>query len=748
MRDIRHQYPDKLAKPQSDRYSARFIPIVQTALMRTLRLTHTALNESGLKTSIPNALKSVTFLLATNQPLPARFSLRTLPHAAGTPSLPCNVPVSNYSSPSPPQQIMRLSALLATFTLFASSTALANCPGSIAFGAAASRGPQVADRLLDGRCLSAHLADAVGRDPTPDERFIAVASLASRWAEDGVLSRKEAAALMSAARDVTVANTVKLRVLAFNDFHGHLDGSRLMVNSPIDGIHTAPAGGIAHLAGLVRELRTGMPDTVVVSAGDLIGASPMESAFFHDEPTIEAMNLLGLDFSSVGNHEFDDGLLELLRMQRGGCHPGGQHTCQGASVGSPVPFSGALFDFLAANVRDEHGNTLFPSYGIRTVGDIRVAFVGVALSSTPRVVNPAGVAGLRFEDEADTINSVAADLRRRGIQAIVVLLHEGGRTEGSINDCTGMQGPVVDIVSRLDDAVDLVVSGHTHHAYVCRLPKRSGQPVTVTSAGSAGRLLTRIDLTLDRQSRDVVAADARNLVVERDPSRTPILPDASTATLLAAYTALAEPIARRPVAQLGAALTRSPNAAGESLLGNVIADAHWETTLLPQAGASVAAFTNPGGMRGDLLPAADGSVTYADLFRIQPFGNTLIITTLSGRQLYEVLAQQWTSGRVLQVSSSVSYRYRELPGQPGPASREVCPGSLKIGGRPVVADADYRIAVNSYLAAGGDGFSTFSQGRDSQGGPLDVDALAAYLAHLGTVKPPALKRIQKVERCD
>ncbi|MDO9600241.1 MAG: bifunctional metallophosphatase/5'-nucleotidase [Azoarcus sp.] len=644
---------------------------------------------------------------------------------------------------------MRLSALLAALSLLASTAAFADCPGTLTFGSASSsRSAQVADQLLDGLCLSARLAEATGPEPTPEERFIAVASLASRWADEGVLTRKEAAALLSAVRDATIANTVKMRILAFNDFHGYLDGSRLMVNSPIDGIHTVPAGGIAQLAGLVRELRAGMPDTVVVSAGDLIGASPLMSAFFHDEPTIEAMNLLGLDFSAVGNHEFDDGRAELLRMQRGGCHPDGTHTCKGASVGTPVPFSGALFDFLAANVRDERGDTLFPPYGIRRVGNIRVAFIGVTLRGTPRLVSPAGVAGLRFDDEAGTINTVSADLRRSGVQAIVVLLHEGGRTEGSINDCTGIEGPVVDIVGQLDDAVDLVVSGHTHHAYVCRLPNRAGRPVMVTSAGSAGRLLTRIDLTLDRSSRDIVAADARNLVVERDNTQNPIAPDASTATLLAAYTALAEPIAQRPVGQLAATLERRPNAAGESALGSVIADAHWQATRAPQAGGTLAAFTNPGGMRGDLVPAADGSVTYADLFRIQPFGNTLTITTLSGAQLYEALAQQWRSDRVLQVSSSISYRYREVPEQQGAASRQVCPGSLQIGGRPVAPDTAYRIAVNSYLAAGGDGFDVFTRGRDALGGALDVDALAAYLERSGKLSAPAQNRIHKVEHCD
>ena len=284
------------------------------------------------------------------------------------------------------------------------------------------------------------------------------------------------------------------------------DPDNLFITNPTTGARAGvPAGGVDYMAGLVKQLKADSPNSVVVSAGDLIGASPLNSALFHDEPTIETMNRLGLEFNAVGNHEFDDGREELLRMQNGGCHPSDANSCRGNQVGTAYPFEGAKFDFLAANVVDTaSGKTLFRPYGIKSFKGNRVAFIGMTLESTPSIVTPTGVAGLSFRDEADSANALIGELKRRGVKAVVVLLHEGGVVStGSINGCAGVSGPIVNIVSRLDDAVDLVVTGHTHQAYNCKLANGAGREVPVTSAGSFSRLITRIDLTIDTRTRDV-----------------------------------------------------------------------------------------------------------------------------------------------------------------------------------------------------------------------------------------------------
>jgi 5'-nucleotidase len=382
-----------------------------------------------------------------------------------------------------------------------------------------------------------------------------------------------------------------VRVIGFNDFHGNIDGANLTFRSDADNIFNlnaqnqrvaVPAGGVDYMAGLVNQLKSEAPNSVVVSAGDLIGASPLNSALFHDEPAIETMNRLGLELNAVGNHEFDEGRDELLRMQNGGCHPTDPNSCVGNRVGTSYPFEGAWFKFLAANVVDTTtGKTLFPAYGVKRFKGNKVAFIGMTLKGTPTIVTPAGVAGLEFSDEADTVNALIHRLKRHGIHAIVVLIHEGGFATASINGCTGVSGPIIDIVGRLDDAVDLIVSGHTHQAYNCLLPNRVGRAIPVTSAGSFSRLITSIDLTLDTRSKDVVGVSVSNMLVDRSNflnAADPIQPVAEISTIVANYNALAAPIANRVVGSLTADITRTTNAAGESPLGDVIADAQLQAT--------------------------------------------------------------------------------------------------------------------------------------------------------------------------
>ena len=494
---------------------------------------------------------------------------------------------------------------------------------------------------------------------------------------------------------------VHVQLLALNDFHGNLESPPGTVRLP-DG--TVPAGGGAWLAAHVARLRAEEPDTLVVGAGDLIGASPLASALTHDEPSISLMDALGLDVSSVGNHEFDEGADELLRLQRGGCRTD--------DPGCKAPgFPGARFTYLAANVFDRNGNTFLPATALKKVGGATIGFVGVVLHETPSVVTPSGIAGLTFGDEADAVNAAVPKLRQAGADAVVVLIHQGGaQAPGSPpGECRGFSGPLVDIAQRFR-GVDVVVSGHTHQAYVC--PDLGG--ALVTSAGAYGRLLTRIELDVDPVQHRVLSRNATQIAVTHD-----VAPDALAKAIVDRAVAAAAPLAGRKVGRLAVSLARKTNDAGESALGDAVADAHLAVTR--KGGASIA-FTNSGGLRAD-LPAGD--VTYAEAFAAQPFGNTLVTFTLTGAQVTKVLEQQWLGSRpkILQPSANVTYTW-SAAAEPG---SRVVPGSLRVDGKPLAPDARVRVTVNSFLAAGGDGFTVFSEGTDRVVGPPDLEALLEYL---------------------
>jgi len=494
---------------------------------------------------------------------------------------------------------------------------------------------------------------------------------------------------------------VHVQLLALNDFHGNLEPPSGTVRLS-DG--TVPAGGGAWLAAHVAKLRAEDPDTLVVGAGDLIGASPLPSALTHDEPSITVMDALGLDVSSVGNHEFDEGADELLRLQRGGCRADDPQ-CKAPG------FPGAHFTYLAANVFDRSGNTFLPGTALKKVGGATIGFVGVVLRETPSVVTPSGIAGLTFGDEADAVNAAVPKLRQAGADAIVVLIHQGGaQAPGSPpGECRGFTGPLVDIAQRFR-GVDVIISGHTHQAYVC--PDLGG--ALTTSAGAFGRFLTRIELDLDPVQHHVLSRKATQVAVTHD-----IAPDARAKAIVDRAVADAAPLAGKRVGRLAVGLSRKASEAGESSLGSVVADAHLAVTR--KSGAAIA-FTNSGGLRAD-LPAGD--VTYAQAFAAQPFGNTLVTFTITLGQLTTVLEQQWLGSRpkILQPSANVSYAWSASA---APGSR-VVPGSLKVDGRPLAPDTRVRLTVNSFLAAGGDGFTVFAKGTDRVVGPPDLEALVEYL---------------------
>ncbi|MBA2402906.1 MAG: 5'-nucleotidase C-terminal domain-containing protein [Bradyrhizobium sp.] len=541
-------------------------------------------------------------------------------------------------------------------------------------------------------------------------------------------------AIMTALAAPAHAQTapVDLRILAINDFHGNL-------RPPPAGIRIADpeektkktfvaAGGAEHMATLVKELRDGHRNSIFVAAGDLIGASPFLSAMFHDEPTIEALSMMGLDISSVGNHEFDEGKAELLRMQNGGCHP--VDKCLG-----PHPFPGAKFRYLAASTFEKAtGKTVFPAYDIRTFEGIPVAFIGLTLKGTPNIISPESAAGLEFRDEAETVNALVPELKARGVEAIVVLIHEGGLATGDYNECPGISGPIVDIVKKFDRAVDIVVSGHTHQAYVCEIDGR-----LVTSGDKYGTIVTAIDVKLDPATRDVVSAKANNTIV-----RTATFAKNSDQTaLIEAYDRVAAPIANRPAGWITETLSRVPNHAGESPLGDVIADAQLAATSAAANGGAVMAFTNPGGVRIDITRREDGAVTYADLFASQPFRNQLVTLTLTGKQIKDMLEQQWFEPkrpRILQVSKGFGYAWDNTK----PDGERILVDRMTLNGAPIDPAAGYRVTVNNFLAVGGDGFTVLTQGTAAQIGVYDIDALNSYFLANSPVAPGATHRIARI----
>jgi 5'-nucleotidase len=533
------------------------------------------------------------------------------------------------------------------------------------------------------------------------------------------------------SRATAQSASVHLRILAINDFHGYLHPSPggIRIADPSDKTKkvTVAAGGAEHMATLVRELSEGHKNTIFVAAGDLIGASPLLSAMFHDEPTIESLSMMGLALASVGNHEFDEGKDELKRMQNGGCHPVDQ--CQG-----PHPFLGAKFHYLAAStIETATGKTIFPPYAIREFDGIPVAFIGLTLKGTSGIISPTSAAGLEFLDEADTVNALVPELKARGIEAIVVLIHEGGYPTGDYNECPAISGAIVDIVKKFDRAVDLVISGHTHQPYVCEIDGR-----LVTSADKYGTLVTAIDVKLDRKSRDVVSTKADNVIVRsgalaKDPAQT---------ALIAAYDKLAAPIGNRRAGSVTVTLSRVPNEAGESALGDIVADAQLAATVAVANGGAVAAFTNPGGLRADVAAKDDGAVTYADLFASQPFRNQLVTLTLSGNQIKTMLEQQWLDPkrpRILQVSKGFSYAWDDSK----PFGERVIAGSMSLNGERVDPAKGYRVTVNNYLSVGGDGFTAVTEGTAQQFGVYDADALYAYFKANSPISPAPADRIKR-----
>lgn len=538
------------------------------------------------------------------------------------------------------------------------------------------------------------------------------------------------------------ADPVNVTVVGVNDFHGNLLPTDFRIPDPNDRTKTVTvkAGGIEAIGGVLGQIRAQNPNTVFVGVGDMTGASPLISGLLRDEPTIKALTGLGMQVNVLGNHEFDYGLAELQRFQKGGCASNDpSRACKFENT-----FAGAGFTYIAANVVDEKtGTRIFPAYKMVKVGGANVAFVGAVLKDTPTVVTPSGVAGLRFEDEAAAINRVVPLLKVAGADAIVALVHQGGtaRDAFDIVDCKTLSGPIVEIAKALDPAISAVMTGHTHRGYNCRVPGPDGQERIVVQGDAYGHLLQRVDLKIDTAGNRVLEVGAQNVLVNaatapKDPTMTAIVQKAK---------AITDPVAAQVVATLGVPqITRTQNAAGESALGDVIADSQLAATRAPEKGGAVIAFMNPGGIRADLpvSPNPGRTVTYGDVFAVQPFGNTLTVITLTGAQIKAVLEQQFDNpspggNRILQVSQGFAYTWDASQ----PKGSKV--SNITLNGQPLDPAASYRVTVNSFLADGGDNFSVFAQGTNRLGGDLDLDAFQNYLK-ANTVTPGPLGRITRL----
>jgi len=533
---------------------------------------------------------------------------------------------------------------------------------------------------------------------------------------------------------------VELNLVSINDFHGNLEASAYKLapestaGTSSAGKDTIKAGGIDVLGGALAAFRKEDKDLLFVGAGDMVGASPALSSMWADEPSIVAMNRMGLVASALGNHEFDQGSKELLRQQHGGCDsPRPSKACQISRS-----FEGAGFSYLATNVIDQaSGKNLVPGWRIVDVKGVKVGLIGAVLQDVASVAVGSAIKGLTFLDEADSINKVLPEMRAQGAQVFVVLIHEGGHTGEAFDkvNCDGLEGPIVGIVKKLDPAIRLVLTGHSHKGYLCKVDGR-----VVTQADAMGHLLSRIKMTVDASSGKVEDIQVRNVVMAPGA----FAPDPQLAAYLQDVRARSQAGLAQPVAHIAAAVARKENDDGESALGGMIADAALAATR--KQGAQIG-FMNPGGIRKDLEVGEGGVVSFGQAQAVLPFGNTLVVQDLRGAQLRELLEQQWkregSRGYMLQVSSSLSYQWDSTR----PPGQRVLPGSVKVDGKPLEDGKTYRVVANNFLADGGDNFPALGGGTDRiDTGMRDLDALIAHLKQSsnGTSLAAPQPRIKKV----
>ena len=530
---------------------------------------------------------------------------------------------------------------------------------------------------------------------------------------------------------------IEIQILAFNDLHGNLQTPDPVEVTEHDGTkHRIATGGVAHLAAALAGLRAGHANTITVSAGDTIGASPLISANYLDEPTIDAMNLLGLEFNSVGNHEFDRGSDELKRMQSGGCAKFTRRVpC------AVEPFGGARFRYLAANVVQADGSTIFPATGIKrfdtAAGPITLGFIGMTLKGTASLVTPSGVKGLTFKDEAQTANALVPQLKAQGADAIVLLIHQGGKTSQFTrgNGCEGFYGDILPTLEHLDPAIMTIISGHTHWAYICSGTPQAGQNRLLTSAGKYGYFVTDLRLRFDPTTHRLIAQEAQNVTVGNGEHGE----DGAEKALVDRYADAVAPIASRIVGHLTETAAKSTEDA-ESAAADLIADSMLAAGRSPQNGGAQIALVNGTGVRVNL---PGGDVRYDAAFAMMPFGNNLVVMTMTGAQLKAAIEQQYAIpirtgfNKPAALAPSAGFTFTVDLRKPE-GSRVV---EMRLNGKDIDPAGRYRVVLNNYLASGGDGLTAFTAGTDiTDQGIIDLDALVAWIAPGRT--PPTPNRIR------
>ncbi|MER5425451.1 bifunctional metallophosphatase/5'-nucleotidase [Streptosporangium roseum] len=561
------------------------------------------------------------------------------------------------------------------------------------------------------------------------------------------------------------ATTVPVRLLSLNDFHGNLEPPTGSSGRMVDeNGTTVEAGGAAYAATHLKQLSD--KNTLKVAQGDLIGATPLISAAYHDEPSVEFLGKIGVTASAVGNHEFDEGYAELRRIMRGGCHPvdgcspagawkGADYTYLGANVIFKRPDASAEREALAAlggqntgslrGLLKDYGIPALPPVTVRWMNGVPIGFIGLVTGSTPNIVTSEGIKDLEFIDEVKAANVASKLLKLVGVKAQVVLVHEGDQvTAGQSPDaCSAQPGAGNRIATQVDAEIDMILSGHSHQAYLCTVSDPEGGTRLYSQGGSFGRVITKIDFQVDARTRDVVRSSvvADNQVVTRT-----VTPDPEISAFVQTWKDRVAPVANKPIGRITADITNTASPSGESSLGNLIADGQLAATKT--GGNAQLALMNPGGVRASLTYAGspagegDGVVTYGEAFTVQPFNNLMQVVTLTGAQLKTLLEQQFTGGpnaqpftKILQPSSNLTYTYSAGAAWGSKVS------NLKIDGLDVTDGQSIRVAANNFLVGGGDAFLAFKDSTDLWSGPLDIDAFAAHLAANPSITPPVPNHI-------
>jgi len=503
------------------------------------------------------------------------------------------------------------------------------------------------------------------------------------------------------------SHPVSVQILAINDLHGNLE-------PPVGGdgkVNGVAAGGAEYLATHLRNAEKDNPNSILVGAGDMFGASPLLSALSDEKPTIEALDAMHLSVNALGNHELDRGP-EVLKTRLKASH----------------------IEYLAANTVSG-GKTLFPPTTVKTIGGVKVGFIGEILEDAPSVIAAQSIKGLRFLEESNVANEAAAKLEHEGVHTIVLLVHEGGfqhppkGTPVDPNGCVNFSGEIAGIAEKLSPSIKVVISAHTHSFYNCEIAGH-----TVTSASAYGRMFTRVDLSIDPKTDKVLSVKATNEVVTRDVEKDPAL-----TAIIDRYKPVVAQVSNRPEGSIAGPISRKENASGESAMGDVIADAQLAESSAPEKGGAVIAFMNSGGIRAELADGP-GPVTFGQLYAVQPFGNRLTVHTMTGAQLKKLLEQQFSASgnaQILEVSDGFTYQYKAHAA----AGEHIVPGSVMLHGKPI-ADTDVlRIEASDFIAAG----PAFREATDGMIGPVDVDALVDYFRSHSPVAAGPQNRIVRVD---